>query len=132
MSSATVQGVVHTAVMMALVRGHPPATPFLLALNRLGGPQFSRVTAIEMLSNRQADAGRSLALRFIGTSSVLDLTDTIARRAVDILTAVPLPTVLTAAAAIVAATAIEHSSPLDTLDPARFAAAPGLATAKPY
>lgn len=132
MSSAIVQGVVHTAIMMDLVRGHPAATPFLLALNQRGGPQFSRVTAIEMLRECRSDAERLLALRFIGTSTVLDLTDAIAQRAFDLLTAVPLPTPLTASDAIIAATAIEHSIPLYTLDPARFAAAPGLATAKPY
>ena len=56
----------------------------------------------------------------------------IARRAVDLLTATPLPTVLTPSDAIVAATAIEHSLPLYTLDPARFATVPGLATIRPY
>ena len=132
MSSAIVQGVVHAAIMMDLVRGYPPATPVLIALNPIGGPQFSRVTAIDMLRECQSDAERTLALRFIGTSSVLDLTDAIAQRAFALLTAVPLPTPLTATDAIVAATAIEQSLPLYTFDPARFAAVPGLATAKPY
>lgn len=122
-SGPIVQGVVHTAIMTDLVRGRPLATPLLLALNKLGGPPFSRVTAIEMTRECQSDAERSLAPRFIGTSTTPDLTDAIARRAFDL---------LAASDAIVAATAIEHSLPLDTLDPARSAAVPGLATGKPY
>jgi predicted nucleic acid-binding protein len=130
-SSAFVPGLSDTTVLADLVRGHPPATYFLLAINKLGGLQFSRATAIEMLRECQSDAERLLALPFISTSLILDLTDAIARRAVDLLTQIPLPTALTTSDAIVAATAIEHSIPLYTLDPARFAAIPTLATIQP-
>jgi predicted nucleic acid-binding protein len=54
------------------------------------------------------------------------------RLVMSLLSAVPLPTLLTPSDAIVAATAIEHSLPLYTLDPARFASVPGLVALKPY
>jgi hypothetical protein len=74
-SNVIVPGLIDTAVMMAWVRGHAAAMPFFLAINRLGGPQLSRVTAIDVLRECQSDAERSLTLRFIGYSRVLDLTD---------------------------------------------------------
>jgi predicted nucleic acid-binding protein len=101
-------------------------------MNRNHRVRFSRLSAAELVSRCHTDSERTLALRFISLSVIIELTDAIAQRAVDILTAVPLPTALTAADAIIAATAIEHSLPLYTLDPARFAAVPGLATAQPY
>jgi predicted nucleic acid-binding protein len=118
--------------MVACVNGHPSATLFYLAVIRLGPPRFSRLTAVTMLSGCTSDADRALVLRYLATSQVEELTDAIARRAVDLLTAIPLPTLLTPADAIIAATAIEQSLPLYTLDPARFATVPGLAAVRPY
>lgn len=132
MNSATAPGLLDTGVLTACLRGHPPATRFFIAVNRLGAPQFSRLTALELLAGCRTDPERALALRFIGSSQVLELTDPVMRRAVDLLTTIPMPTTLTPSDAIVAATAIEHALPLYTLDPARFATVPGLATIRPY
>jgi predicted nucleic acid-binding protein len=131
-SSAIVPGLIDTGVMVAWARGHPPAILFVLALNRLGAPQLSQLSAMELLSGCQTDAERAIVLRFVASAQVVALTDVIAQRAVDLLTVLPLPTVLTPSDAIVAATAIEHSLPLYTLDPARFANVPGLAATRPY
>jgi len=132
MNNPVAPGLLDTAVMVACVNGHPPAVRFFLAINRLGPPRFSRLTAITMLSGCQTDAERALVLRFLATARVEELTNVIARRAVDLLTAVPLPTLLAPPDAIVAATAIEHSLPLYTLDPARFVNLSGLVTIQPY
>jgi predicted nucleic acid-binding protein len=121
-----------TQIMIDCTRGHSPATSFFIAMNWNIKVRLSRLTVAEILAGRRADAERAIAIRLIGYSTVLDLTDAIAQRAVALLTAVPLPTPLAASDAVVAATAIEHSLPLDTLDPGRLAAVPGLATAKPY
>jgi predicted nucleic acid-binding protein len=132
MTNILVPALIDTDVLAAWTSGHPPATYFFLAQIKLGPPQVSRLSVLEVLGLTQSDAGRRIALGLIRHMTPLDPTASIAQRAFDLLTAVPLPTPLTASDAIVAATAIEHSLPLYTLDPARFAAAPGLATAKPY
>lgn len=118
--------------MVAWWRGHPPATHFFLAFNKLCAPPISRITAIAMLAECTSDPDRTLALRLLSFTHVLDLTDAVAQRAFDTLTATPLPTALTTSDALIAATAIEHSLPLYTLDPARFVNLAGLATIQPY
>lgn len=132
MTSTTVLGLIDTAVMVACVHGNPQAVLFFVAQNRGRGPQFSRLSALEMLSSCRADAERALVIRYVSSSVVHEITDAIARRAFDLLTTIPLPTTLTASDAIIAATAIEHSLPLYTLDPGRFANLPGLATIQAY
>jgi predicted nucleic acid-binding protein len=121
-----------TDAMLAIANHRAAAVPFWLAINRLGRPRYSRLTALAMLAGCPSDADRALVLRYIATSTLVEVTDAIALRAADILTAAPLPTTLTAIDAIVASTAIEHSLPLYTLDPARFAAVPGLTALRPY
>jgi predicted nucleic acid-binding protein len=96
------------------------------------GVRFSRLTAIELLASCRSDTERALAQRFISYSTVIDLTDAIASHAFDLLSTIAHPTTLTADDAIIAATAIEHSLPLYTLDPARFTAVPGITTLQPY
>ena len=132
MTSTLVPGLLDTQIMLDCVRGHPPATSFFIRINWNIGARFSRLTATEILARCQSDADRALSLRFIGNSIVLDLTDVIVKRAVDLLTTIGLPTTLTASDAIIAATAIEHSLPLYTLDPTRFTAVPGITTLQPY
>lgn len=132
MNNPVVPGLLDSAVAVACLSGPLPAVQFFLAVNRLGPPRFSRLSAITMLSGCQTDADRAIVLRFLATARVEELTDVIARRAVDILTATTLPTPLTPADAIVAATAMEHSLPLYTLDPTRFANLSGLVAIKPY
>jgi predicted nucleic acid-binding protein len=69
---------------------------------------------------------------FLTISTVHSVTANTMRRALRLLEQLPPPTALTADDAIVAATAIEQSLPLYTLDPVRFANVPGLATLRPY
>lgn len=132
MTNPVVPSLLDTDVMLAVARAQLPAIRFFLAINRLGPPRFSRVTALAMLSDCPSDPDRALVLRYLATSRVEELTDVIARRAVDLLAAVALPTPLTPPDALVAATALELGLPLYTLDPARFAAVPGLTAVPPY
>lgn len=132
MTKPVAPSLLDTDVMLALTSGQPAATLFWVALNRLGRPRYSRLTALAMLAGCPTNADRATALIYLATSTVVEVTDAIALRATDILTAAPLPTALTAIDGVVAATAIELSLPLYTLDPARFAAVPALTTLRPY
>jgi predicted nucleic acid-binding protein len=132
MTTLLVRASIDTDVPAAWAHGHAPATYFFLALIKIAPPLVSRVSALEVLRRTQSDAERRIALGLLRHMTLLDPTATIAQRAFALLAAVPLPTSLSASDAIVAATAIEHSLPLYTLDPPRFAAVPGLAAAKPY
>ena len=69
---------------------------------------------------------------FLTLLTVHTVTANTMRRAQRILESLPPPCGLTPDDAIVAATAIEQSLPLYTLDPARFANLPGLVAIKPY
>lgn len=132
MANPIAPSLLDTSVMLQVASHQAAAVPFFLAVNRLGRPRFSRITALAMLGNCPSDADRAIVLRYFATSHVEELADAIVRRTIDLLTAVPLPTLLAADDAVVAATAIEQSLPLYTLAPARFAAVPGLATVQPY
>lgn len=132
MNSAVVPGLIDTGVMLALFGGHPAATHFFVAMNKLGRLRFSRLTTMELLFACRSDADRAQVLSRLVHMSTEELTDVIARRAGDIITTIPLPSNLTPSDALVAATALELSLPLYTLDPARFAAVPGLTILRPY
>ena len=132
MNNPTTPGLIDTGVMVAWAHGHLSAGRFVLAMLRVGGIQFSQLTAMELLAGCQTDTERASVLRFVGASHVVSLSDAIAQRAFDLLAALALPLALTPSDALVAATAIEQSLPLYTLDPARFAAVPGLAAIQPY
>jgi predicted nucleic acid-binding protein len=131
-TSTTIPGLIDTEVLIACALGLAPALRFFLSQNQIGGIQFSRLSALELLSKCQSDADRARAVPFITNSVVHEITNAISRRAFDLLTTIPLPTTLTADDAIIAATAIEHSLPLYTLSPARFANLSGVAAIQPY
>lgn len=132
MSSPAVAGLLDTGVMVAWAHGLVPAGRFVLSMLPLGGVRFSQLTAMELLAGCQTDAERANVLRFVGVSLVVPLREAVAQRAFDLLAALSLPLALTPSDAIIAATALEESLPLYTLDPARFAAVPGLAAIHPY
>jgi hypothetical protein len=92
MTNLLVPALIDTDVLAAWTSGHPPATYFFLALIKLGPPQVSRVSALEVLRRTQSDTERRIALGLIRHITPRDPTSTIAQRAFDILSAVPLPT----------------------------------------
>jgi predicted nucleic acid-binding protein len=74
----------------------------------------------------------ALLVRLLRPNRVHSITAPISRRARHLMEALPPPAPLTAGDALVAATAIEHSLPLYTLDPGRFAPGSGLTAIRPY
>jgi predicted nucleic acid-binding protein len=132
MNNFVFPALIDTEVVVSWAQGYPPATLFFLARNKLGAPQISRLSALGMLASCPTDRDRGITLRMIQSVQLMDITDAIIQRAFDLLTTTPLPTLLTASDAIIAATALEHSLPLYTLNPTRFTAVPGITTLQPY
>ncbi|MBY0514098.1 MAG: PIN domain-containing protein [Gemmataceae bacterium] len=134
MSGATVApGLLDTSVVVDYRDGWPAAAQFITAVRRTQFPAFSHITALALLARCRSAAERhSLDSNFFTISTIYPITAQIVRRAHRLLDAHPLPMLLTADDALVAATALIHKLPLYTLDPPRFAAVPGLSAIRPY
>lgn len=126
------RGLLDTPVVIDYREGLPGAVAFFTAVRAARLPEFSQITALSLLARCQDAADRIGVRTFLQISDVHPVTARIVRRAHHLLDHLPPPCGLTADDAVVAATAIEHSLPLYTLDPARFAPVPGLATLRPY
>lgn len=128
----TVRGIIDTPILIAYWEGQPDAAQFIAGI-RIGGlPEFSQLSAMALLVWCQDNTDRSAVEIFFRASVVHPVTAKLMRRAYRLLELLPPPSPLTAGDAIIAATAIEQSLPLYTLDPARFVNVPGLATLQPY
>lgn len=105
---------------------------FVTDIRAGGQPEMSQLSVLALFAWCQ-DASDVAAVRmFLSTATVHAVTALTVRRAQRILERLSPPCGLSADDAVVAATAIEHSLPLYTLAPARFAAVPGLAAIQPY
>jgi predicted nucleic acid-binding protein len=125
---------IDTTILVDSRLGDPPAVQFVLdMLHHTGQIVLSEYSAL-VLMTRCDDAAALSQLRtgFLANNRVLPITAPISHRAYRILESLAPPSPLTADDAIVAATAIAHKLPLYTLDPARFAAVPGLTAILPY
>lgn len=134
MATGTVppRGLIDTPVLIAYRDGQPDAERFVTALRATGLPELSQISALALFVWGR-DAMNVGAVRvFLSAATVHGVTALTMRRALRILERHAPPSPLSADDAIVAATAIEHSLPLYTLDPARFAAVPGLTALQPY
>jgi predicted nucleic acid-binding protein len=126
------RGLIDTPILIAYRNAEPDAVAFITAIRVVRRPERSQISALALFAWCQD------ALNVAGVQAFLTLTDVHAvtartvRRAQQILESLPPPCGLTPNDAIVAATVIEQSLPLYTLDPARFANLAGLATIKPY
>lgn len=126
------RGLIDTPLLVAYRNGEPDAVRFVTAVQSVRRPECSQISSLVLLSLCQD------ALDVVGVQALLAMTDVRAvtahttRRAQHLLETLPPPCGLAPDDAIVAATAIEHSLPLYTLDPARFANLPGLVAIKPY
>jgi predicted nucleic acid-binding protein len=98
----------------------------------LGRHEISQISAMVLLADAPDAAMRTRLGMFLSWCLIHSVTARLVSRAFRILERLPPPAPLTADDAIVAATAIQHSLPLYTLDPGRFAAVPGLTAARPY
>ena len=126
------RGLIDTPVLLAYRNAQADAEQFIIAVRAVGLPELSQLSALALLAWCQ-DAGEAAGVRsFLYAATVHGITARTMRRALRILEQHAPPVPLTADDAIVAATAIEQSLPLYTLDPARFAAVPGLAAIQPY
>jgi predicted nucleic acid-binding protein len=85
-----------------------------------------------LLANCQDALDLAGVRAFLSVAIVYPIVASISRRALRILDQLAPPSGLTADDALVAATALAHKLPLYTLDPARFAAVPGLSALPPY
>lgn len=131
-SPAVVRGLIDTSILVDYRTGEPNAMAFLHAIRQIGPPELSAISAMILVTNC-ADSAESTGLGwFFLASDVHAITARISRQAFLMLQHLAPPCGLTADDAIVAATAIDHSLPPYTLDPARFAAVPKLTAIRPY
>lgn len=126
------RGLIDTDVLRACRRGEAPALQFLDPQAWVVRPATSQLSAITLIADAPDTTERVGLGMFLSWFIVHALTAQISRRAAQLLDSLPPPCGLTADDAIVAATALAHKLPLYTLDPARFAAVPGLTAIRPY
>jgi predicted nucleic acid-binding protein len=128
------KGLVDTPILVDSRAGEPAAVQFMMdLLHRTGLINLSQLSGLVMLARCQTTAERDQLLHgFLRNSRVHAVSAQISHRAFRIMSRVPSPSPLSADDAVVAATAVVHKLPLYTLDPARFAAVPGLAVLQPY
>jgi predicted nucleic acid-binding protein len=126
------RGLIDTPILIAYRDGVPDAVTFFAAMQQVGRPDCSQISALALIVWCQDALDLSVVRGFLTLLTVHSVTAHTTRRAQHLLESLPPPCGLTPDDAIIAATAIEHSLPLYTLDPARFANVSGLATLQPY
>ena len=126
------RGLIDTPVLIAYRDGQPDAMQFITDIRVGGQLEMSQLSVLALFVWCQDVHDVATVRIFLSGATVHPVTTLSMRRAQRILEQLPPPCGLTADDAIVAAAAIEHTLPLYTLDPARFAAVPGLAALQPY
>jgi predicted nucleic acid-binding protein len=133
MGKATLRrGLVDTPLLLLMLRGDDEAYQFARDMLKVAAIGVSASSALVALASAQDAAALAERQEFLKSNRVYTLTARIARRAFTLITQLPPPSPITADDAIIAATAIEHSLPLYTLDPARFSNIAGVAAIQPY
>jgi predicted nucleic acid-binding protein len=133
MGKATLKaGLVDTKLLLSILNAEVETTPFALEMFQSTVFHLSELSALVALTSAKDASEYAERETFFKRNIVHSLTAQIVQRARKLLSSLPVPCPITADDAIVAATAIEHSLPLYTLDPARFANLPGLATLQAY
>jgi predicted nucleic acid-binding protein len=126
------RGLIDTPILIAYREGEPDAVTFVQAVQRTGLPECSQIAALALFVWCKDALDVAAVQRFLTLPNVHAVTAHTTRRAQRLLESLPPPCGLTPDDAISAATAIEQSLPLYTLDPTRFAAVSGLAAIRPY
>ena len=121
-----------TEVLRAYRRGESDAIAFIADRATLGRHDLSQLSAMILLADATDAHGRTGLGMFFQWCDIHAVTAKLVRRAQQIIESLAPPCGLTADDAVVAATAIEQSLPLYTLDPARFAGVAGLTATRPY
>ena len=133
MSKATLTaGLVDTNLLLDILNAEEKATQFALEMFKISLFEVSEYSAMVLLASAKDANEFAERETFFNRNIVHNLTARIVRRARKLLSSLPVPCPITANDAIIAATAIEHSLPLYTLDPVRFANLSGIATIQPY
>ena len=125
------RGLIDTDVLIAYREADPDAEQFVISVRAVGLPELSQVSALALFAWCQDASAVTGVQAFLSAATVHTVTANTMRRAVRLIESLA-PCALTADDAIIAATAIEQSLPLYTLDPARFATVPGLNALQPY
>ncbi len=126
------RGLIDTSILLAYRDGQSAAEQFLNAVRAGGLPELSQISVLALIVWCQDAIDLGAVQAFLSAATVHGVTALTMRRAQRILERHAPPVPLTPDDAIIAATAIEHSLPLYTLGPARFAAVPGLTAIQPY
>jgi len=126
------RGLVETRLLIEIRAGDPNAYEFAIEMLRAAGIEVSELSATCLIAQARTVEERHRNLAFLSNCTVHAVSARVSHRAYRIAASVPLPASLTADDALVAATALIHKLPLYTLDPARFAAVPGLTALRPY
>lgn len=126
------RGLMDTPILSAMRRGDLDAHAFGVDLLVAHGLDVSELSGMALLAASSTAAAHGRNIGFLGAIRVHPITAPISRRAFQLLVRLPPPAGLTADDAIIAATALAHKLPLYTLDPAKFAAVPGLSATRPY
>lgn len=126
------RGLIDTPIVIAYREGLTEAEHFFVRVREVGLPEMSQLSVLALFAWCKDASDVTAVQFFLSIATVHGVTAYTMRRAQRILERLPPPCGLTADDAIAAATAIEQSLPLYTLDPARFAAVPGLAAIQPY
>src|SRR5829696_4110060 len=122
------RGLIDTPILIAYRDGEPDAVAFITAVRVVRRPECSQISALALFAWCQDALNVAGVQAFLSLTDVHSVTAHTMRRAERLLESLPPPCGLTPDDAIVAATAIEQSLPLYTLDPTRFAAVSGLTT----
>lgn len=125
-------GIIDTGIFRAWLEGSMLAIDFLSAMNRIGRPQLSQLSAMELTCFARDQAEHANLLQFLTGCNVRPLNAKTVARATRILDRLAPPTGLTASDLLIAATALIHKLPLYTIDPGRFSIVPGLNCIQPY
>jgi predicted nucleic acid-binding protein len=134
MSKAALKaGLVDTRLLLDILNATVEATRFVVETYPSTLFQVSEFSVMVAFASAKDVTECAERQAFFNRNIVHNLSARIVRRARKLLSSLPaLPSPISADDAIIAATALEHSLPLYTLDPTRFNAVPGLATVRPY
>jgi predicted nucleic acid-binding protein len=126
------RGLLDTHLLLTIRSGQSDAVQFALDMLRFTALEMSEYSAMVLLATSQDAAELASHQLFLKNNHVRRVTAPVSHAAFRLLASLAPPSPLTADDALVAATAIEHSLPLYTLDPPRFASVTGLAALQPY
>ena len=126
------RGVLDTEILIGIRSGDNDAYLFALDVLKAQPIDMSELSAMVLISRCLDLAELQALLGFLDNCQVHALSARVSKRALAILQALPPPSVLSPADAIIAATALIHKLPLYALDPGRFGIVPGLNCIQPY